>query len=64
MLDIIMLAVLAACCGSIALLIYWCQKQVDQEEQKGDNFMIYVLGGIVILMGGYLVYALVHPEKF
>lgn len=32
MLDIIMVAVLAACCGSIALLIHWCQKQVDQEE--------------------------------
>ncbi|MBC8598633.1 MAG: potassium-transporting ATPase subunit F [Lachnospiraceae bacterium] len=26
--------------------------------------MMYVLGGIVLLMGGYLVYALVHPEKF
>ncbi|MFQ6865613.1 potassium-transporting ATPase subunit F [Blautia sp.] len=25
---------------------------------------MYVLGGIVLLMGGYLVYALVHPEKF
>lgn len=32
MLDIIMLAVLAACCGSIALLVYWCRKQVDLEE--------------------------------
>ncbi|RHP32049.1 potassium-transporting ATPase subunit F [Lachnotalea sp. AF33-28] len=26
--------------------------------------MMYVLGGIVLLMGVYLVYALVHPEKF
>ena len=26
--------------------------------------MMYVLGGILLLMGGYLVYALVHPEKF
>ncbi|WP_442911449.1 potassium-transporting ATPase subunit F [Lachnotalea sp. AF33-28] len=25
---------------------------------------MYVLGGIVLLMGVYLVYALVHPEKF
>ncbi|WP_090266805.1 potassium-transporting ATPase subunit F [Solibaculum mannosilyticum] len=23
-----------------------------------------ILGGIVLLMGVYLVYALVHPEKF
>ncbi len=32
MLDMIMLAVLAACCGSIVLLIHWCQKQVDRDE--------------------------------
>lgn len=31
MLDIIMLAVLAACCGVIALLIHWCQRQIEQE---------------------------------
>ncbi len=32
MLDVIMLAVLAACCGLVALLVYWCQKQVDSDE--------------------------------
>ena len=32
MLDIWMLLLLGACCRSIALLIYWCQKQVDQNE--------------------------------
>lgn len=32
MLDMIMLAVLVVCCGSIALLIRWCQKQVDLNE--------------------------------
>ena len=26
--------------------------------------LMIVLGGIVVLLGGYLVYALVHPEKF
>ncbi len=30
---------------------------------KEGVFMI-ILGGIVLLMGVYLVYALVHPEKF
>lgn len=32
MLDIIMLAVLATCCGVVALLIRWCRKQVDSDE--------------------------------
>lgn len=31
---------------------------------KGECIMLYVLGVIVLFMGGYLVYALVHPEKF
>ncbi|MGX7084372.1 K(+)-transporting ATPase subunit F [Facklamia languida] len=26
--------------------------------------MIYVLGGVVLILGVYLIYALVHPEKF
>ncbi len=30
---------------------------------KEGVFMI-ILGGIVLLMGVYLIYALVHPEKF
>ena len=63
MLDIWMLLLLGACCGTIALLIHWCQKQVET-NRKEIVFMMYVLGGIVLLMGGYLVYALVHPEKF
>lgn len=32
MLDLIMLAVLAASVGLIGLLIHWCQKQVDSQE--------------------------------
>lgn len=32
MLDVIMLAVLAVCCVSVGLLIYWCRRQVDAEE--------------------------------
>lgn len=32
MMDVIMLAVLAACYGSMLLLIQWCQKQVDRYE--------------------------------
>lgn len=32
MMDVIMLAVLAACYGLVLLLIRWCQKQVDCYE--------------------------------
>ncbi len=32
MMDFVMLAVLAGCVGSIALLTGWCQKQVDKTE--------------------------------
>jgi hypothetical protein len=32
MLDFMMLTVLAACCGTVALLICWCHKQVESEE--------------------------------
>lgn len=32
MLDFMMLAVLAACCGTVVLLICWCHKQVESEE--------------------------------
>ncbi len=32
MLDIIMLAVLAVCCGAIFLLVQWCHKQTESEE--------------------------------
>ncbi|MFR4973043.1 MAG: K(+)-transporting ATPase subunit F [Butyricicoccus pullicaecorum] len=32
-------------------------------KETGGRTMV-VLGIIVALLGGYLVYALVHPEKF
>ena len=31
---------------------------------KIDNGFMILLGVIVVLLGGYLVYALVHPERF
>ena len=62
MMDLIMVAILAGCIGLVVLLINWCQKQVDRNELGGKDMI--VLGIIVLLLGGYLVYALVHPEKF
>ncbi len=32
MMDLIMLAVLAGCIGSVILLIGWCQRQIDRNE--------------------------------
>lgn len=32
MLDVIMLAILAASVGLIGLLIHWCHKQVEADE--------------------------------
>lgn len=62
MMDCIMLAVLAGCIGSIILLIGWCQKQVDKSRVRRE--IMIVLGIIILLLGVYLVYALLHPEKF
>lgn len=32
MLDLIMVATLAVCCGLVYLLVHWCHKQVDSNE--------------------------------
>jgi len=31
-LDLIMVATLAVCCGLVYLLVHWCHKQVDSNE--------------------------------
>ena len=35
----------------------------QRNKEKEFNDMV-ILGIIVLLMGGYLVYALTHPERF
>lgn len=62
MLDLLMLGILAVSFILVGLLVHWCDKQVDS-KQYGRRQVI-VLGLVVLLMGAYLVYALVHPEKF
>ncbi len=32
MLDLLMLGILGACVGLIALLVRWCRKQLDSEQ--------------------------------
>lgn len=32
MMDLIMIAILAGCIGLVALLVIWCQKQVERNE--------------------------------
>ena len=62
MMDVIMIAVLAGSIGLVCLLIGWGQKELDRNEEGGNKMII--LGIIVVLLGGYLVYALLHPDKF
>jgi K+-transporting ATPase KdpF subunit len=35
-----------------------------QKNKKKELHDMVILGIIVLLMGGYLVYALTHPERF
>ena len=63
MLDFIMLAVLGVSFALVGLLVHWCSKRDVAHECK-EICALLILGGIVLLMGVYLVYALVHPEKF
>ena len=64
MLDLIMVATLAVCCGLVYLLVHrWTATNDPGQCMKGGSIVI-ILGVIVLLLGAYLVYALVHPEKF
>ena len=63
MMDLIMIAVLAGSVGLIYLLIGWCQEAGRPERVRRSEAMI-VLGVVVVFLGCYLVYALVHPENF
>jgi len=38
---------------------------VQQKTSASDNALTYIIGGIIaLLILGYLVYTLLHPEKF
>lgn len=68
MLDLIMVATLAVCCGlvylwSTGVTNRWTATNDPGQCMKGGSIVI-ILGVIVLLLGAYLVYALVHPEKF
>ena len=43
-------------------LLDWCCRQFNRTENGGKAMIL--LGMIVLLLGAYLFYALVHPEKF
>ena len=65
MMDVLMVGTLLVSFGLVWLLEKWCQKQVDaQEESDQRRIAMIVLGVMVLLLGGYLVYALAHPEQF
>ena len=49
------------------LLVRWCQNSwtIQTPERCGKEVVtVLLLGIIVLLLFGYLVYALTHPERF
>ena len=59
MMDLGMMLVFVICYASLAYLIEFCNKQALY-----GGFIMLALLILVVLLGGYLVYALVNPEKF
>ena len=59
MMDLVMIAVLAGSFFLVKLFADFCESQVNPKVMMD----MVILGIIILLLGGYLVYALVHPEK-
>ena len=62
MMDLIALGILIICFGCVKLFANFCESLINSKEKEEDIKMI-VLGILVLLLAGYLVYALIHPEK-
>ena len=62
MMDLIALGILIICFGCVKLFENFCESLINPKEKQEDIKMI-VLGILVLLLAGYLVYALIHPEK-
>lgn len=62
MMDLIALGILIICFGCVKLFANFCESLINPKEKQEDIKMI-VLGILVLLLAGYLVYALIHPEK-
>ena len=62
MMDLIALGILIICFGCVKLFANFCESLINPKEKQEDIKMI-VLGIFVLLLAGYLVYALIHPEK-
>ena len=62
MMDVLMIAILLGCFGLVKAFADFCDWQIKPKEKQEDIKMI-VLGILVLLLAGYLVYALIHPEK-
>ena len=62
MMDLIALGILLICFGCVKLFANFCESLINPKEKQEDIKMI-VLGILVLLLAGYLVYALIHPEK-
>ena len=66
MMDCLMIGIILAGFGLVVLLANWVPSGRSNPRNKKVQelrFMI-LLGVIVLLLGGYLVYALAHPDRF
>ena len=61
MMDLIALGILIICFGCVKLFANFCESLINPKEKQEDIKMI-VLGILVLLLAGYLVYALIQEK--
>ena len=64
MMDVLMVGTLAVSFGLVWLLIRRNSWTTRSRKRRKEIITMIALGIIVLLLGAYLVYALVHPERF
>ena len=64
MMDLIALGILIICFGCVKLFANFCESLINPKRKIGgykDDSFFGIL--VFITLPGYLVYALIHPEK-
>ncbi|MDG0809868.1 K(+)-transporting ATPase subunit F [Cohnella rhizosphaerae] len=61
MMDVWMTIALLAAFALVVGFVYWCDRSIDEAGGRGRMTIVLVFTGLLLI---YLVYALLHPEKF
>lgn len=61
MMDLLMISVLIISFLSMVLFVNWVDKQIKKQRRRTYMWLLVL---IIIALAGYLVYALINPEKF